>query len=66
MTVTQKNGRLELLFDAGNGKTRRESITGVKPSASDQDIYDIASGIANLISDALQEIRLVSQKSYSA
>ncbi len=66
MTVIQENGRLELLFDAGNGKSRRESITGVKPAAADQDIYDIATGIANLISDTLQDIRLRSTKSYSA
>ncbi len=65
MTVTEKNGRLELLFDAGNGKTRREGLTGVKPAA-DQDIYDIASGIANLISDPLVDIQLRSVKSYSA
>jgi hypothetical protein len=66
MTVTEKNGRIEILFDAGNGKTRREGITGVKPGSADQDIYDIASGIANLISDALVDIQLRSVKSYSA
>ncbi len=66
MTVTEKNGRLEILFDAGNGKTRREGLTGVKPAAADQDIYDVASGIANLISDTLMDIQLRSVKSYSA
>ena len=66
MTVTQQNGRLELQFDAGNGHVRRESITGVKPSATDQDIYDIATGIANLITDALSGIYLRSVKSYTA
>jgi hypothetical protein len=66
MTVTEENGRLELRFDAGNGKVRRESVTGVKPSATDQDVYDVATGIANLISDALEGIYLRSAKSYAA
>ena len=66
MTVTEENGRLELRFDAGNGKVRRESVTGVKPSATDQDVYDVATGIANLISDALEGIYLRSVKSYAA
>ena len=66
MTVTEENGRLELQFDAGSGKVRRESVTGVKPASADQDVYDIASGIANLISDALAGIYLRSVKSYTA
>ena len=66
MTVTEENGRLELRFDVGNGKVRRESLTGVKPSATDQDVYDVATGIANLISDALEGIYLRSTKSYTA
>ena len=66
MTVTEENGRLELQFDAGSGKARRENVTGVKPAAADQDVYDIASGIANLISDALAGIYLRSVKSYAA
>ncbi len=66
MTVTEENGRLEFLFDAGDGKVRRESVTGVKPTVADQDIYDVATGIADLINDTLQSVRLTSRKNYSA
>ncbi len=66
MNVTEENGRLELQFDAGNGKVRRESVTGVKPASADQDVYDVATGITNLISDTLQGIYLRSVKSYTA
>ncbi len=66
MTVTEGNGRLELQFDAGNGKIRRESVTGVKPASVDQDVYDVATGITALISDTLSGINLRSVKSYTA
>jgi hypothetical protein len=64
MTVIEKNGNLELILTSGS-KTRRESVRGIKPTATDQDLYDIASAIANLLNDPLQEIRRVSAKSYS-
>ncbi|MGB9695270.1 MAG: DUF1659 domain-containing protein, partial [Caldisericaceae bacterium] len=41
MTVTENPGRLEVIFSVSATKTRRESITNVKPTASDQDLYDI-------------------------
>jgi len=64
MTVIEKNGTLVLVLNDGT-KLRRESITGIKPTASDQDLYDIANAIANLLNDTVQEIRRVSSKSYS-
>jgi hypothetical protein len=65
MTVIEKNGNLVLVLNDGT-KTRRESITGIKPTASDQDLYDIANAIADLLNDGVQEIRRVSAKDYSA
>ncbi|MGB9695636.1 MAG: DUF1659 domain-containing protein [Caldisericaceae bacterium] len=41
-------------------------MTNVKPTASDQDLYDIGSAIANLLNDTLSDIRRSSSKSYSA
>jgi hypothetical protein len=65
MTVIEKNGNLVLVLNDGT-KLRRESVTGIKPTASDQDLYDIATAIANLLNDSVQEIRRVSAKDYSA
>jgi hypothetical protein len=64
MTAIEMNGTLELILTSGS-KTRRESIRGIKPTATDQDLYDIATAIANLLNDPLQDIRRVSTKSYS-
>jgi hypothetical protein len=65
MTVTEKNGNLVLVLNTGT-KLRRETVTGIKPTASDQDLYDIANAIADLLNDGVQEIRRVSAKDYSA
>jgi hypothetical protein len=65
MTVTERNGTLVLVINDGT-KLRRESVTGIKPTATDQDLYDIATAIANLLNDTVQEIRRVATKSYSA
>ena len=66
MTVTQKLGRLEVIFSLPANKTRRESIMNIRPTANDQDLYDIGLAIANLLNDTLSDIRLVSTKAYSA
>ena len=66
MTVTQKAGRLEVVFSLPGDKTRRESIMNIRPTATDQDLYDIGVAIANLLNDTLSDIRLVSTKAYSA
>ncbi len=65
MTVTENLGSLEIEFTVGTG-TRREAIRNIRTTAIDQDLYDIAVAIANLISDTVAEIRRVSTKSYSA
>ena len=66
MTVVQNPGRLEVIFSLPENKTRRESIMNIKPSATDQDLYDIGLAIANLLTDTLSDIRLVSYKTYAA
>ena len=65
MTVTQKAGRLEIVFSLPGNKTRRESIMNIRPTATDQDLYDIGVAIANLLNDTLFDIRLVSTKTYA-
>jgi len=66
MTVVQNPGRLEIVFALPGDKTRRESIMNIRPTATDQDLYDIGLAIANLLNDTLSDIRLVSTKAYSA
>jgi hypothetical protein len=65
MTVTENAGRLEIIFALPNSKTRTESIMNIKPTALDQDLYDIGSAIANLLNDTLADIRRTLSKSYS-
>ena len=52
MTVTEQNGKLEFVFDNGAGGTRRESITGIKPAATDQDVYECGTALTGLVADA--------------
>ena len=66
MTVVQNPGRLEVIFSLPENKTRRESIMNIRPTATDQDLYDIGLAIANLLTDTLSDIRLVSYKTYAA
>ncbi len=66
MTVIEKLGRLYFTFQDANGNTRRESITGIVPNASDQDVYDVGTAIAGLISDNLANLSLLSHKDYQA
>jgi len=66
MTVVENPGRLEVIFALPNDKTRRESIMNIRPTATDQDLYDIGLAISNLLNDTLSDIRLVSTKAYAA
>jgi len=66
MTVVEKLGRLEFTFKDANGKTRRESITGIVPGSADQDVYDCGTAIAGLIADTLANLSLLTHKDYAA
>ena len=66
MTAVQNPGRLEIIFSLPDNKTRRESIMNIRPTATDQDLYDIGNAIANLLNDTLSDVRLVSTKAYVA
>jgi len=65
MTVTENPGILEIVFTLPD-KTRSESIMNIRPTAADQDLYDIGLAIANLITDALSDIRHTITKVYAA
>ncbi len=65
MTVVENPGSLELILTVGT-TTRRESIRNIRPTATDQDLYDIGLAIANLIDDALSDIRHTITKVYAA
>jgi hypothetical protein len=66
MTVVENPGSLQIVFALPDEKTRRESIMNIRPTAADQDLYDIGLAIANLIDDTLTDIRLATSKTYSA
>ena len=66
MTVTEQDGTLAFSFDNGSGGTRRESVRGIKPSATDQDVYDCGVSLTGLVADALVEMRRTVSKTYSA
>ena len=66
MTVVENPGRLEIVFALPGDKTRRESIMNIRPTATDQDLYDIGLAIANLLNNTLSDVRLVSTKAYVA
>jgi hypothetical protein len=66
MTVVQNPGRLDIILALPDEKTRRESIANVRPTAADQDLYDIAVAISGLLNDPLSEIRLATSKVYAA
>ena len=66
MTVAENPGRLEIIFALPGDKTRRESIMNIRPTATNQDLYDIGLAISNLIDNTLSDIRLVSTKAYAA
>jgi len=66
MTVVESTGRLEIVFTLPDTSTRMESIRNIRPTAADQDLYDIGLAIANLITDALSDIRHTITKVYAA
>lgn len=45
------------LSESGSPVIRQKSLAGIKPAASDQDIYDVASSLFNLIDYPLVEVR---------
>lgn len=65
MTVIEKNGVLEILV-VSNGKTRRETITGIKPSATDADLFEIASAVQNILSEPVSDVRRRIVRTYAA
>ena len=66
MIVVENPGSLGMIFALPDDKTRSESIMNIRPTAADQDLYDIGLAIANLITDALSDIRHTINKVYAA
>jgi len=66
MIVVENPGSLGMIFAMPGDKTRSESIMNIRPTATDQDLYDIGLAIANLITDALSDIRHTITKVYAA
>ena len=66
MTVVENPGSLEIIFALPENKKRMESIRNIRPTALDQDLYDIGNAIANLLNDTLSDIRRVVTKVYAA
>ncbi|NLJ56378.1 MAG: DUF1659 domain-containing protein [Firmicutes bacterium] len=60
------SGRLQLrlvvgMDDLGNYLYRTQSYSNLKPTASDQDVYDVGSALAGLQEHGLEEVRRVSE-----
>ncbi len=66
MTVIERPGRLEIIFSLPDDKRRTESVLNIRPTATDNDLYDIGVAISNLLADTLYEIRRTSSKAYAA
>ena len=66
MTVVENPGSLGMIFAMPGDKTRSESIMNIRPTAADQDLYDIGLAIANLLTDPLSDIKRTMSKSYAA
>ena len=66
MIVVENPGSLGMIFAMPGDKTRSESIMNIRPTAADQDLYDIGLAIANLLTDTLSDIRRVVTKAYAA
>ena len=65
MTVVENPGSLRIVLSVSGG-TRSESIMNIRPTAADQDLYDIGLAVANLLIDPLSDIRRTMSKSYAA
>ena len=65
MTVIENPGSLRIVLGVSGG-TRTESIMHIRPTALDQDLYDIGLAVANLLTDPLSDIKRTMSKSYAA
>ncbi|HHX94379.1 MAG TPA: DUF1659 domain-containing protein [Clostridia bacterium] len=66
LEVTPLSSRLSLRVqtgtdDEGNPVMRTRSYSGIKPSAADQDVYDVAQVIAGLQQHPVEEITRVNE-----
>lgn len=66
LVVTPLSSRLTLTVNTGvdaegNPVLRTRSYSGVKPSASDQDVYDVAQAVAGLQQHLVEEVSRVSE-----
>ena len=65
MTVVENPGSLRIVLGV-TGATRTESIMNIRPTAADQDLYDIGLAIVNLLTDPLFDMKHTMSKSYAA
>lgn len=66
MTALENPGWLELIFFLSGTKTRRGSISNIRPNATDQDLYNIGVALAKLIDDILSDIMHISTTAFAA
>jgi len=66
MIVVENPGSLRMIFAMPGDKKRTESIMNIRPTALDQELYDIGVAIVNLLTDTLSDMKRVSTKIYAA
>lgn len=66
MTVVDQLGYVTIYLDAGDGDTVSVRLNNIKPTATDQDVYDVATTVAGLLAYPIDSIRRTLRKDYSA
>ncbi len=66
MTVIDQLGYVTIYLDIGEGDTVSVRLNNIKPTATDQDVYDVATAVAGLLAYPINSIRRTKRSDYSA
>ncbi|HXK70940.1 MAG TPA: DUF1659 domain-containing protein [Caldisericia bacterium] len=66
MTVIDQLGYVTIYLDIGEGDTVSVRLNNIKPTATDQDVYDVATAVAGLLAYPINSIRRTKRADYSA
>ena len=66
MTVIDQLGYVTIYLDIGEGDTVSVRLNNIKPTATDQDVYDVATAVAGLLAYPINGIRRTKRSDYSA
>ena len=66
MTVIDQLGYVTIYLDIGGGDSVSVRLNNIKPTATDQDVYDVATAVAGLLAYPINSIRRTKRSDYSA